>query len=148
MSSKNFTKFDFFSVWTRIRQETPIKKLSQLAEIISITPQGISLRKKQDIFPVEWGFIVARKYGLLTEWIMTGEGPKRLADIRHGERKEEEAIFRGDLREWLAERIQEDPDFMIGFTARCAVYFPDFAEWLQKKETRMVQGDNKRHQTI
>ena len=144
MSSTKTRKIDFFSVWHRLRKETPIKNLTQLSEIIGTTPQNISPKKKQDTFPVEWAFAVAQHYGLLTEWLVTGEGPKRLSEIN----SKEEEIFRGDLRDWLAERIREDPDFMIGFTARCAVYFPEFAEWLKKKETRMVQGNNKRHQII
>lgn len=135
---------DFSSVWLRIQSETGINKITQLAEIIGTSQSNVSKKKKEDVFPPEWAYVVARKYNLLTEWLMTGEGPRRLSEANRVNSKEEE-IFRGDLRDWLAERIREDPDFMIGFTARCAVYFPEFAEWLKKKETAgVVQGDNKR----
>jgi hypothetical protein len=68
----------FLSVWQRILEETDIKKLNELAEIVETTQPYISRKKKQDDFPVEWAYKVGRKYNLLTEWLLTGEGPKKI----------------------------------------------------------------------
>lgn len=132
MSSKNTTKDVFDEVWERIREETPIKNMVQLAVIVETSQQNVSKRKKEKNFPIEWAFKVAQKYNLLTEWIVTGEGPKRLSEASDGNPK---TAFNSVLAEWLQEQCQDNPHFYANFTAECAAYFPEFAKWLKKRKT-------------
>ena len=68
----------FVDTWERIRAETDIKTFVQLANLIGKTQQNVSAAKKRGEFSAEWAFKVEQKFGLLTSWIMTGEGPKRI----------------------------------------------------------------------
>ena len=73
-------KNKFIEVWERIKQETDLKTMGQLAELIGKTQQNISAAKKKEAFPPEWAFKVWEKYHVLTEWIMTGKGPKKIEE--------------------------------------------------------------------
>ncbi|WP_028581725.1 LexA family transcriptional regulator [Desulfogranum japonicum] len=68
----------FSKIWKRITSETEIKKFNQLAELVGTTGQYVSRKKNKDEFPIEWAYSVAKKYGLLTEWIIEGKEPRRL----------------------------------------------------------------------
>jgi hypothetical protein len=70
----------FEEIWGRITSETEIKNLTELGRIVGSTQQYVSKKKKKDEFPVRWAYTVAKKYNLLTEWILTGEGPKSIEE--------------------------------------------------------------------
>jgi len=69
---------NFDSCWKRIKDELSIKNYTQLSEIIGTSTSNITKKKQQGVFPVEWAYTIGKKYGVLTEWIMTGDGPKSL----------------------------------------------------------------------
>ena len=69
--------FSFQDAFERIKGETDIKKFTQLAEFIGVSQPAISKAKKRDVFTPEWAVAIEREYGILTRWILTGEGPKR-----------------------------------------------------------------------
>ena len=84
MSREKITEsyiFSYNTVFNRLKKCTDLDKQSDIAELIGITQTSVSRRKKDDVWPIEWAYIVGKKYNLLTEWILTGEGPRRLSEI-------------------------------------------------------------------
>ena len=69
---------NFDDAWKRIQEATPIKSMTQLAKIIGVSQPAISQAKRRREFQANWAYKIGNKYGLPTEWIMTGEGPKRI----------------------------------------------------------------------
>jgi hypothetical protein len=121
---------DFSSVWNRIKEETSIKNVTQLAGIVGKTQPNVSKKKAQGKeFPIEWAYLVAKKYNLSTDWILTGEGDK------HVEGKavpENQYIIM--LEDWLNELKAEDPRKEYWFQCQIEETFPGFKEWLEQKE--------------
>lgn len=126
----------FAASWDRVKAETPLKTLNDLARLVETSQPNVSRRKKEKNFPPEWAYRIAQEFGLLTEWIMTGEGPKTLSDTG----KFHEMILQGSLAEWLKERCQEDPNFYREFMAECVASFPEYAEWLKKRKGGLAEG--------
>jgi len=127
---------EFLNIWERIKKETPLKSLNDLAALIGTSQPNISRQKKEGSFPPGWAYAVGKKYGLLTEWIMTGEGAKK---PNQGSEPTGE-IFKGSLAEWLNERCKKDPDFYGEFMADCAAAFPEYADWLKKRKGNLAEG--------
>ena len=71
----------FESCWKRIKNEFGVKNFVQLSEIIGQSTSNIAKKKKKNEFPVEWAYKVAKEFNVLTEWILTGIGPKTLIDV-------------------------------------------------------------------
>ena len=56
-----------------------VKNISQLVKIVGKTQQVVSAKKAQGKeFPIEWAYLVAKKYNLSTDWVLTGEGDKHV----------------------------------------------------------------------
>ncbi len=124
-----FMKSDFESVWKRIREETGIKSLQALADILKKTQPAISKAKTKGDFPPGWAYLVGKEFGLLTEWIMTGEGPKRL---REGV---EINPLLEDVNEWLNEgKKHESAEFRQLFRSQMIRAFFDYEDWKRKRD--------------
>lgn len=68
---------DFETCFARVKAETNIKNLSDLADMIGRRQPTISENRKKGTFLPQWAYELEIKTGLTTRWIMTGEGPKR-----------------------------------------------------------------------
>jgi hypothetical protein len=125
---------NFLDVWDRIKKETPLRSFNDLADLVETSQPNVSRQKKEGTFPAGWAYEVAKKYGLLTEWIMTGEGPKRLTDPNvHQESRE----GRGIIEEWVQDiREREGNDGRI--IMELAVQVPEFREWYKEKKSKAV----------
>lgn len=121
----NYMSNNFQTIWLRIQKECSIKSLTQLAEIIGISQPNVSKRKKENLFPVEWAYAIAQKYNLSTEWIMTGQGPKRL-------KQEIENNYFSELVTWAKETGQSDNINWV--TNQIDGMFPMFKEWRKRKD--------------
>lgn len=119
---------NFKTVWERIKKETEVKTLTKLAELLEITQPSVSEMKKKGKFPTGWAYIVAREYKLSTEWIMTGEEPKRLVSQTQGH---DEYILM--LEEWLKEIAADDPRKKYWFQCNIEETFPHFKEWMEQR---------------
>lgn len=98
---------NFDTCFERIKTETKIATLSDLADAIGRRQPTISEAKKKGQFHAQWAYELELKTGLLTRWIMTGEGPKR-----HGEPQD------------------STPDPVIQTeSADMPVYFTDLVAW-------------------
>jgi DNA-binding transcriptional regulator YhcF (GntR family) len=128
--AKKIAMNDFEVILERIRQETGLKSMRQLADIIGVKHQTISAAKKKNEFSAGWAYIVAKEYAILTEWIMTGEGPKRI----YGEDKRLEIL--SEFEEWISEEIRKEPKKKIWFKIQIQESFPGFKAWKEEKEEK------------
>ncbi len=115
----------FDTTWNRISNETGIKSLRKLAVIIKKTQPTISAAKAKGEFPAGWAYEIEKKYGLLTGWIMTGEGPKKLEEQR-------EIKFYEELEEWARETGQSENTQWL--RNQIESFFPMFKKWKEEKE--------------
>lgn len=82
---------------------------------------------------MEWAYIIAKKYGLLTEWVMTGEGPKRLDDGIL--LQSQGALPKGIIEEWVQDvREKEGHDGRI--VMELSLQVPEFREWHKEKRSK------------
>jgi hypothetical protein len=120
---------DFVSVWERIKKSTDIRNITQLSVIIGKTQPTVSAKQGQKKeFPIEWAYLVAEKYGLSLNWVLKGEEP-----VRAGAAKEPKNRYILMLDEWLEEIANEDPRKEYYFQCSIEKTFPEFKEWMQRK---------------
>ena len=127
----------FSDVWPRIQEETPIKYLKELGIVVGVTQQNVSARKQENLFPYGWAYLVGKKFNLLTEWILTGEGPKRIMEpIKFNRHRFE---FLEDLEDWLSEMVEKEPEREEW--AKLCIFdaLPAFKEWKKRKESDCSQ---------
>ncbi len=134
MSNKKTTSDSFFDeIWERIKSETQIKNMINLARTAETTQQNVSKKKKEKKFPIEWAYRVAQQYGLLTEWIMTGEGPKRLGESVTV--PDQEGSQKGIIEEWVQDvKAKEGHDGRI--VMELSLQVPEFREWYKEKKSK------------
>ena len=143
MSSKKYQKiniFDFDTVYNRVLESTDIKNQSDLALVVGVTQGAVSGWKSKKIWPEEWAFRIGQKYDFLTEWILTGKGPKRIGEPI--KLKRHHFDFLEDLEDWLLELIAKEPDRAEWAKHCISDALPAFREWKKKKEPNvMEEGD-------
>ncbi|OGR08234.1 MAG: hypothetical protein A2511_14880 [Deltaproteobacteria bacterium RIFOXYD12_FULL_50_9] len=124
---------NFLDIWYRIKKETPLKSFNDLATLVETSQPNVSRQKKEGIFPPGWAYAVGKKYGLFTEWIMTGEGPKRLSD--NNTAPDPKAIPKGIIEEWVKDvREKEGNDGRIVAELMLQVF--EFQEWYREKKSK------------
>lgn len=131
-------KYSFLRSWERIKEVTRIENLNQLAEIVETSNSNITKRKKEDNFPVEWAFEIAQRYGLSTEWILTGKAENQ-SHIKKVKTNRIEILE--EIEEWLIEKVEEDPEREDWFKVELKKAFPEFKKWKEEKEESEAQKD-------
>lgn len=110
----------------------------QLSEIIKTSASNVTKRKEEDNFPPGWAYYVSKETGLLTEWILTGKGPKSLNELS---KKNENSIFLTDLEKWAQEMTgNENIEWL---EKQILELFPAFKIWREKKEGPEIQTSKK-----
>lgn len=117
---------EFEEAWERIKSETGLKSLKGLADTLKITQQAVSEMKQKGKFPPGWAYITGKQYNLLTEWIMTGEGPKKKWE------KERVLIFYEELECWARETGKSENTQWL--RNQIESFFPMFVEWKKRRE--------------
>lgn len=130
MSRKKTINFDFEEVFERIRKKTGIKNFVQLAEIVDVTQQAISLNKKKNIFPLEWAYIVSEKFKLELNWLLKGQESKE----RKIQQESRENSLLDEIDNWLTVKAEKEPEIIDWFTYEILKKFPEFAEWKRKAD--------------
>jgi hypothetical protein len=130
MSRKKTINFDFEEVFERVKKAADIRSLVQLAEIIDVTQQAVSLNKKKNIFPLEWAYIISEQFNLELNWLVKGE-----------EKAKEEIVFSertthvlNEIERWLNKERANEPKIIDWFDVEFKEKFPKFAEWKRKAE--------------
>lgn len=134
MSNKKFTSEHFVTVKERIKSELGLKTDKEIFQLLEI-PQSTFSRSKENEFPAEWAFKIARKKGLSTDWIMTGEGEKKL----------EGKDFFSRIKMWVLESSGKGGNEWFENQFREA--FPMFERWEKREETgqdTQIQDQKKR----
>jgi hypothetical protein len=131
---------NFDEVWKRVQKECQIKNMTHLSRVVEVSQQNVSKKKKEGIFPPEWGYRIAVKYNILTEWVMTGNGPKSLNEMYvHGERNSSERHPYKIIRlftSWFDELITHDPEREKWFQYQLIDAFPKFEIWMNSTKTK------------
>ena len=121
----------FKEAFERIEAATGIKTMTELAKIVGSSQQYVSKKSREGPFPVVWAHEVAKKYGLSTDWIMLGEGPKRISEGA------EINPLLVDVNEWLnEEKKHKDAEFNILFRRQMIRAFFDYEEWRRKRDAQ------------
>ncbi len=127
----------FDAIFDRIKSETSVGSLRQLAKIIKKDQSTISAAKAKDNFPANWAYEIEKNFGLLTRWVMTGEGPKR---INEGAEINPLLV---EVNEWLNEEEKhKSADFRVLFQQQMIRAFFDYEEWKIRKETGLDSGEH------
>lgn len=119
-------KNHFDEAWERIKQETPLRILTELSEITGITQGGLSNARRRGDFSANWAYLVGQKYGLLTEWIMTGKGPKKIDQC------DEKFLFFEELMQWA--KITGGSENINWLFNQIENFYPMFKEWRKRRE--------------
>lgn len=130
MSNKKKTKFSFSEVWGRLTGELKIKNLSELAEIIGVSQPTISRRKNEEIFPIEWAYLISKEFEVSLEWLLEGMERKESATLQKG--KENKLL--DEIDNWLTVKAEKEPEIIDWFTYEILKKFPEFAEWKRKAD--------------
>jgi hypothetical protein len=142
MSSKNniaIPIFNFDQVWKRVKQETDINTQTELAKAVGVKQASVSGRKANNVWPEEWAVRIALKYSLLTEWLLTGNGPKRLEETQRKAKYEFQIL--NDLENWLNELVIGEPYRKEWFRGAIEDSFPMFREWKKRREKEESASD-------
>jgi hypothetical protein len=160
MSTRNNIKKyknNFAAAWGRIKDTTNISNFNELSEVVGKTQPSISARKKAGDFPIEWAYLVAKKYNLSTEWILSGEegegsavqgnitggytsslvDGKQESEVAEPAEKYEKILPSGEerkrflelLKSWLLELEEKDPKRIYWFECAFEDSFPEFKAW-------------------
>lgn len=131
MSIEKAKKNNFFECFARIKSETDILNMTQLAELVNVSQSTVSKQNIKKEFPAEWAYSIGKKYNLLTEWIMEGVGPKRLSSKDH---EELNLNLLKEIENWVEDEKKIEPKFSDWFEVEFKQKFPKFAEWKRKAD--------------
>lgn len=137
MSSENISKSFGKSQGGRLREIRVTLSITpeEAAKMAEVSPQQWRKYERGEAEPKVSKLLFLAKMGFSTEWIITGEGSRSLDGGKND-------LFKGRLAEWIREKSKDDPDFWLNFSADCAAFFPEYAEWLKKRKAPMVsRGD-------
>jgi len=123
-------KNEFDEIWARIKSETGLKTLKELALTLKITQQAVSEMKAKGKFPPGWAYLVGEQFNLLTEWIMKNQGPKRLKDVPQNRQFD----ILNQVEEWLTGEVGKNPKKEIWFEVEFEKAFEEFKKWKEGKE--------------
>lgn len=126
---KKFDYDDFAVICNRVFKELSIDKDKQLVDILGVSQPTFSRKKSENTFDIEWAYFISRKYGLLTEWVLTGRGPKTLGTSTDDD-------FFVELERWGKDVSKSDNiDWM---KTQIDQTFPMFKAWRKRKEDEKV----------
>lgn len=111
----------FKETLARIESATGIKTMTELGRVVGSSQQYVSKKSKEGEFPPNWAFEIAKKYKISTDWILTGEEPPRLGDIKG------DFTFYEELEVWARETGRSDD--IQWMRNQIESFFPMFKEW-------------------
>ena len=59
----------------RLLQGAGLRRDSQLAELLGVSPQAVSQARRKGRIPDGWVLKIAEQFGLSTDWLFFGKGP-------------------------------------------------------------------------
>lgn len=128
-------KKEFSEVWERVRSETNLKKIIDLAKFVGTSQPNVSKKKKENNFPIEWAYEIAKKNRLSIEWILEGNGPKRTEQC-----SENPEIIK-QIVTWIQEQEKKEPGALAWFKYDFRKKYPEFDRWEKREEGDSVESD-------
>lgn len=119
---------DFENVWERIRSQTDLKKIVNLADFAETSQPNVSKKKKENKFPIEWAYKIGKKYKLNIEWILEGTGPQRPDQGGHS------LEIINQIERWVQEQEKKEPGALTWFTFDFRKKYPEFDRWEKREE--------------
>jgi len=126
---------NFLKIFARVKEATTIKNMVQLSEVVEASQQNVSWRKKEDNFPVEWAYKIAKQYGLNIEWILEGTGPQR-----PGQGNDDLEVLK-PVKKWLLETEKKEPGTITWFQIEFKRNFPEFERWQKREQNYIAERD-------
>jgi hypothetical protein len=118
----------------RIKEVTGKETQKDICNEIGITPRNYRVREEKGEFDANWAYRVGRKYGISTDWILTGRGKKRLSEATNNE-------FAIKLGKWIDDYSKDDPRKASVAEIKIEDALPEFKEWLDAQDaTRTVKA--------
>ena len=96
---------NFEEIIGRAKLALGIKNQKQLAEILGISPPGITDAKTRGNFPSDWVVKISINHGINPSWILTGIGPMK---IEGGEKKEGDTFKISEMVEATIRVLESD----------------------------------------
>ena len=78
-----------------------------------------------------------QRFDININWLLSGDGPKHLSELEQPRPAEVVPIENGfieSFRTWVAELISEDSAYRGWFKVQLMKCFPEFKEWVEKKQ--------------
>jgi len=66
----------FKDSWARVREVTGFDRQNELADFLGIGSASVTDAKRRDTLPSSWAIKIGEKWGVNTDWILTGKGEK------------------------------------------------------------------------
>lgn len=89
---------------------------------------------KKGVFPIKWAYTIGVKYNLSTDWIITGNGPKK-----KNERPKKKFLLLVD--QWLNIISKNDPGRDEWFKYHFMDSFPSLKGWFEEQEAAEKGGE-------
>lgn len=132
----------------RLKEATTSKSDADLARILDIKPQGVALARKKIHIPPVWFVTISDRYHVSIDWLIYGEGEKeRKPGARVNEPPDPGRPNRKSVpikearleafRLWVEDIAAEDPAYRDWASIELVRRFPEFEEWLKKRETTL-----------
>lgn len=118
-------KSNFEEIRKRINQETGIKTLKELAEMLGKKPNFIVRKRQENIFNANWAVEIGKRYKISTDWILTGEG-------RKNKDSGTEHPYAVKLAEWMEKKSEKDERAESHIEMTIEEALPEFKEWMDK----------------
>ncbi|WP_417913705.1 helix-turn-helix domain-containing protein [Candidatus Electronema sp. JM] len=124
-------QINFSEIWERVRISTEIDSLTKLAKLLGITQPSVSDRKSKGVFPIEWAYVIARKYNLSLDWLLTGE---HLRVATEQDKPKNAYVLLIDA--WLESMTTKDARREEWFKCHFEDAFPSFKSWVEHHENK------------
>lgn len=125
----------FEEIWDRIKKETKLKKITELAELAETSQPNVSKKKKEDNFPVDWAYKISKKFGLNIEWILEGTGPQR------PDQSNDDPEIIKQISKWIQEQERKEPGALAWFKYDFRKKYSDFDRWEKREQGDSAESD-------
>ena len=116
---------------------------ADFAKMCGIPPSTLHGYVKGKIPKSEYLVRIFEECGVSTTWLLTGIGPKYLDD-REGKKEGYSNPLLNDIEAWLLEQKEgqegEEEDINAWFRVQFGKSFPEFKEWLKKRDEAISQA--------
>jgi len=116
------------SVRGNLTQAIFAKKIGVSKMTVQRWEAGTRLPCADDLFKIQ------QEFGININWLLTGNGPMLLGQGEVARVVSIEDAHLEQIRQWASESAAENSDFKAWFRYQFGKCFPEFKEWVEKKQ--------------